>query len=282
MVYLDRLAAEVGEDSRDRRPLHDLITANALMDAARAAGYRIVGIGSDYSATDRFDNADVCFCEQRGLRELEQVALGLTPFGALPLERWTVDAHRHKILDSFAALDRSASIPGPKLVFAHIVAPHPPFVFGPAGEHREPSSVGFFDGDHFEGAPEEYVAGYRDQVQFVTRQVTVLVESLLSRPGVPPAIVLHGDHGPGSMLRWNDPARTDMRERMSIFAAYLLPGDPEVAISASITPITGVRTLATRYLGVNLPPLPDRSFFSTWERPYGFISVPPADNAEGR
>ena len=29
-----------------------------------------------------------------------------------------------------------------------------------------------------------------------------MIDTLLDRPGPKPAIVIHGDHGPGSMLRW--------------------------------------------------------------------------------
>ena len=60
MSYLDDVAA-VMRTSRDRRPLDYLIQKNALMQAARKAGYRVVGISSDYLATERWDDADsVC------------------------------------------------------------------------------------------------------------------------------------------------------------------------------------------------------------------------------
>jgi hypothetical protein len=282
MSYLDELSVQMEKGSRDRRPLHDLIQRNALMNLARRAGYRVVGIGSNYAATERLAAADVCVCEQRGLHDLEQTALGLTPLAALPLDRWTYDAHRQKVLDAFTALERSAAMPDRKLVFAHILSPHPPFVFGPNGQPRRGAApFGLYDGDHFRGSRAEYASGYRDQVRFVTARTAAIVETLLSRPGPPPAIVLHGDHGPGSMLRWNDPQATNMRERMGTFSAYYFPGANQPPFSAAMTPVNGARALASQYLGVDLPTLPDKSFFSTWERPYDLVAVRPAEERVG-
>jgi hypothetical protein len=271
--YLDEIADEVGEASRDRHPLDYLIQENALMKSARAAGYRVVGIGSNYSATERFRGVDTCVCEQYGLHEIERTAIALTPLAALSLDHWTYGAHRRKVLDSFEALERKAE-DARTLTFALILTPHPPFVFEPDGSPRRPVGLfSFLDGDHYPGSHAEYVAGYAAQVQFLTRRLTAVIESLLSRPGPTPAIVLHGDHGPGSELRWEDPARTNLRERLGIFSAYLFPGEPGPVLSPTMSPVNGARTLARRYLGVDAPPLPDRSLFSTWHRPFDFVPV---------
>jgi hypothetical protein len=276
LSYLDDVAAAMDSGSRDRRPLDYLIQHNTLMKLAKAAGYEVIGIGSDYAATERLDAADVCLCEQRGLHEIEQAAIGLTPFAALPLSPWTYDAHRQKTLDSFAALERSTARPARKLVFAHVLAPHPPFVFGPDGSPRQGSRpLSLRDGDHFDGDRLEYVNGYRDQAQFVANRIARLIEHLLAMPGAAPAIVLQGDHGPGSMLHWNDATATNMDERMGIFSAYFLPGEPEPALTPTISPVNGARAVARRYLGADLSPLAERSYFSTWDRPYDFLAVDP-------
>ena len=92
MNYLDDVAA-VMRNSRDRRPLDYLIQNNALMQAARKAGYQVVGISSDYLVTERWDGADICLCARYGLDELEQHVIWKTPLAALPLDRWTYGAH---------------------------------------------------------------------------------------------------------------------------------------------------------------------------------------------
>ena len=278
MNYLDDVAG-VMRNSRDRHPLDYLVQNNALMQAARKSGYQVVGISSDYLVTERWDGADICLCPRYGLDELEQRAIWKTPLAALPLGRWTYGAHRRKVAGSLESIGEfSSQDHAPVFVLAHVIAPHPPFVFGPDGSPRQPPQgveFDFSDGNHFLGSRREYISGYRDQTQFVTRELIALVESLLKRSGTPPVIVIHGDHGPGAMLDWKTARGTNMRERMSIFAAYYFP-DSGPVLYPDISPVNGARTLATRYLGLQLPLLADKSFFSTWDDPYGFIPVEPS------
>lgn len=282
LSYLDDLAGVVGKTSRDRRPLKYLIDRNALMRAAKAAGYRVVSIGSAYSATQTIDIADVCICDRQGFAELEYEALVSTPLAPLPLARWTYDAHRRKILDALAAVEGLALVPGRKFVFAHVIAPHPPFVFDAEGQARRPRRpFNFGDGDHFQGTRAEYVEGYRDQTRYLVGRLTRLVDRLIQQPGPAPVIVVHGDHGPGSNLRWSSASDSDFEERMSIFAAYAFPGEPRPRLHPGTTPVNAARLLARRYLGVNAPEVPDISSFSTWDEPYRFIRVG-ADDTQTR
>ncbi len=262
--YLDAVAAAMGKDAVDRRALAYLIDHNALLTLARRSGYRVVGVGSDYLATTRIPAAEVCLCDRYGLDIVEQAVLYATPLSALPLSRWTYVAHQRKVLDAFDAIETLTSQSERLFVFAHVIAPHPPFVFMADGTPREsPLPFTFNDGDQFRQSDDDYLKGYGEQTQFVTRRLISIVETLLNRPGPPPAIVLHGDHGPG---------RTNMTERLGIFAAYYFP-DSDVRLEDTVTPINLARALATTYLGVNLPPLADRSYFSEWNTPYDFTLV---------
>ena len=272
LSYLDDIITAVGAEQANRGPMAYLISANALTRLARRAGYLVIGIGSDYIATRHFDSVDVCLCEQYGFDEFQQSAVTLTPLGPL-LGKRPYDAHRGKVIASFDDIESVRSRPGRKFVFAHIVSPHPPFVFGPDGSPRAGDTAAdiFSDGDDFKGTPSDYVLGYRNQTQFLVRRLMMLVDSLLKGPGPAPVIVLQGDHGPGSMLRWQDPGGSNMTERMAILAAYYFPDGP--ALYPTITPINGARALARGYLGAALPFLPDRSAFSTWTHPYALVPV---------
>ena len=138
------------------------------------------------------------------------------------------------------------------------------------GSLRDPSASR--DGDHFDGDRTEYVEGYRNQARYVTSRLTKLVDHVLAQKGADPVIVIHGDHGPGSNLRWSSAEDSDLKERLSIFAAYAFPGVPEPPLLATdTTPVTGARLLAHHYLGVAAAQLPDASYFSTWSEPYRFI-----------
>ena len=270
LSYLDPVATS--QDSSDRRVLDYLIQNNALMKLARRAGYRVLAIGSDYAATEQVTSADYCHCEQFGLHEVEAAALNLTPLRALPLGHWTFGGHRRKIEGSLRHLREVSGESGPKLVFAHFLSPHPPFVFRPDGSAADNSGrlYSFLDGSQYPGSEEQYAAGYRGQAQFVAQQVLTAIDVILSRPGPKPVIVIHGDHGPGSTWDWDDLRGDKGRERMGIFSAYHFPSDSPSPLPEDITPVNGVRQLANRYLGTSLPAVPNVSLTSTWKQPFKF------------
>jgi hypothetical protein len=273
MSYLDRLAGGLKE-SEDRRALDYLIQHNAFFALAKRAGYRIVAIGSDYSATEHFTNVDECRCEQHGMSEFETVVLDRTPLGRLPFDRLTYGAHRRKIAEQFQQLETAADGHTPTLVFAHVIAPHPPFVFDREGRspRRPAGRFGFMDADQFNGTPAEYVSGYRGQTQFVASRILAVLERILGRPGPSPVIVVQADHGPASLWDW-DAAAGDARERLAIFSAYRLPGLDGSGLETDISPVNGLRIVANRYLGTTLPALENRSFTSSWGRPYKLTPV---------
>ena len=281
LSYLDPVATD--EESGDRRVLYYLIQNNALMKLARRAGYRVLAIGSNYAATEQLTSADRCHCEQFGLHEVEATAISLTPLGALPLTRWTYDAHRRKIESSLQHLRESSAEAGPKLVFAHLLSPHPPFVFTADGSPVDNSSrvYGFQDGRMFAGSAEQYAAGYRAQAQFLTQQVLAAIDTILARPGPPPVIVVHGDHGPRSMGDVEDMRGEKARDGVGIFSAYRFPGNPVAPLRDDMTPVNGIRLLANRYLGTSLPALPDVTFISTLQQPFKFKRLEPPVIAEG-
>jgi hypothetical protein len=272
-TYLDQLSSVVGGDSRDNTPLLSLITRNALLKRAKAAGYRVVVIGDPYLMSWTFESADECICPIYGLRGTERSAIELTPLAAFSLRNWDYASHRREVNSALDGLVSVVPENGPKFVFVHVLSPHPPFVFAPDGAPRQPDSLyRLNDGDDFQGTREEYVRGYRDQAAYIARRMAGFVEAVSARPGPRPVIVMHGDHGPGSMLRQNDAASTNVHERMSIFAAYAFPGEGPAPWPA-ITPINAARLLATRYLGAHLPPLADDSYFAGAKRPYEFVRV---------
>jgi len=275
LAYLDPVASAVGIKSGNRDALEFLIQHNAMMRLAKQAGYQVVAMGTDYTATKTFDEADVCVCQQYGISMFEQTVLAETPLAAAPLDPWTYGAHRAKILASLDALEAGMPSAQRQFVFAHILAPHPPFTFTPDGGFHHPARpFSISDGSDYLGSRDEYVQGYHDQATYVVTRVASIVRAILSRPGPRPVIVIHGDHGPGSRLQSNDAAGTDMTERTAIFEAYYFPDRPDLVYD-SITPINLARALSNQYFGTDLPRLPDVTFFSTPTHPYAFVKVWP-------
>jgi hypothetical protein len=163
-------------------------------------------------------------------------------------------------------------------VFAHLPTPHPPFLFGSHGEEINPE--GFFDlsdGNAFYSRygknRQDYLTGYRNQLQYIETLVSTMVDAILDNSSRPPVIVIQADHGPGAYLDWNDSKRTNMRERLGILNAYYLPGGGDTLLSDSITPVNTFRVIFNHYFGEHLELLPDESHFSLWHKPYWFVPV---------
>jgi hypothetical protein len=278
--YIPRLN-HVSRGPADRRGLGDLINDSRFFDAFAAAGYRIRAYASEYAlvrprrADERpspgvsLDEFSFAAYETTLLPTVLNV-LGL-PRGWLPM-----GLHRRHItwtLQHLAETEPSQ----PTLVFAHILAPHPPFAFdanGGARRTRMPALLS--DGDMWHrianGNGESYKSGYADTVRVLNERLLSAVRSIVARRRES-IVLVHSDHGPGSALEWENPGGTDMRERMGILLAARFPKGEAPPLAASVTPVNAYRAVLNRALGTTLPALDDRSFFSTWSEPHAYIDM---------
>lgn len=285
MAPLDELLLEAGSDetraSTNRRPLIELIQNNRVVRTLRGAGYRIISYPGEYSIT-QLGGADEVRGPWWSLDEYDYVLLGHTPVLTVsralgwPQHRVAHEAHRMAVEAAFDALDQGDRDPGPTFHYVHIVAPHPPFVFAADGSYRKSRSRNFFgDGatwhKYARRYKESYEAGYAAQAAYVDRRVLHALDGILAESASQPIVLIQGDHGPGGHLNWDDAAGTDMRERMGILSAYLLPNPSE--ISPSITPVDSFRVVLNQALGTNLPLIGGQSWFSSFSTPYAFENV---------
>jgi hypothetical protein len=245
------------------------IAHNALRQLLRQCGYRFIINQSGFYFTDDLA-PDAVLSPWSSLTEFEGLLLAGSPYEILAhrlnfeLNPQSFAAHRQRIRDSFAGLQEAYRLPGPKLVFAHIVSPHPPFVFDADGLEIQPAyPYSMNDGDDFKGTPEEYRDGYPKQVQFVNRQVQQVVDSLLANSETPPVIIIQADHGPGLGLDWDSPDNTCLWERTSILNAYYLPGIEADELYPSISPVNSFRVVLNQYFGTDLPLLADDTYFTS-------------------
>lgn len=269
------------ENANGRQYFTALIRENHVTQLLEACGYRTVAFESGFYFTNH-PEVDRLLSPGSGLNELESLLLSGSPpdvlVDALELEVDATDhgyaAHRARTLFAFEELQRLAGDAGPKFVFAHILAPHPPFVFDAEGNPIQPGrgySIG--DGDDFKGAWEEYRRGYAGQVRFVNSLLEQAIETILAESGSPPVIILQGDHGPGGFLDWSAPDQTCLWERTSILNAYYLPDSGEAQLYPGISPVNSFRVVLNAYFGADLPLLPDRTYFTSHRLPRRQIDV---------
>ena len=256
-----------------------LMVENRIMRLLKACGYKTVSIESGFYYTNHFDT-DVRLSSGTILSEFERLLLADTPWDVLMDALDLTPAgdshpgHRVRVLDSFKYLSNLPRMAGPKFVFAHIVTPHPPYVFGPQGEAMDPGwSYSMADGSNYSGDWAGYRQGYAAQVQFINQKVEQTVDAILAKSDQPPVIIIQGDHGPGGSLDWGSPERTCLWERSGILNAYYLPGSGKDALYSEISPVNSFRVVLNTYFGADLPLLPDETYFTSHELPRQIIDI---------
>ena len=266
MEYLDTEALAARSDAVNHSRLVQLIHDSRVARILRERGYRVVHFSSGCDATETNPYADV------------NVPCGhLSDFAATmirstfirPVDRYlTAYVHPRRITCEIDELARARDPMRPSFVFAHLVAPHPPFVFGRNGEWLPDPGVA----DSGVNAWSDR-AKYVDELLAVNTKLRVAIEAILRDVRRPAVIVLQGDHGPASLDEWRRPGDRFLHERLTILDAYLVPPRVRRAIYPSITPVNSFRMLLDAYGGADLPTLADRSYFSTYDHPFALSEV---------
>jgi hypothetical protein len=170
-------------------------------------------------------------------------------------------------------LKRVPELAGPKIVFTHIVGPHPPFVLDADGNPIQPVWPYNLRDATFLGTPDEYVSGYVEEAIYLNRRLEEVIEVILSTSERPPIIILQGDHGPGNYFDQDRLDDSCLRERYSILNAYYFPDQNYAALYPSISPVNSFRVVFNTYYGTDLPLLEDRSYYASWLAPFDFTEV---------
>ncbi len=275
-----------GARSINRIPLFSLIRDSRVFQLLRAQGYRLVTTSSGYPFTELQNSDEYLSPYLSSLNELERFFLSTTALDAivstdleignklryyLPLPGY--QASRERIIFSLEQLQNIPRLEYPKLVFVHIVGPHPPFVLDRNGNpiHSDhPYLAG--DGTAFGGTTEEYQREYIDQLIYINHQMESVVDAILSQSHRQPVIIIQGDHGPGSLLARDSLENTCLFERTSILNAYYLPEGLNM-LYPEITPVNSFRVVFNAIFNTQLPLLPDETYFSPQSWPYDFTPV---------
>ncbi len=257
------------------------IQNNRTFRLLKGLGYTTVSLESevDYTEIKEFDKYLSSFLPFNKFESLLLVDSPLEPinniFGlGIPIPSYTTHTIRTQY-DLRTLKEIPTSIPGPKIVYAHIVTPHPPFIFdqnGNAIQQKKPYSL--WDNTSFTGGQSDYRSGYVDQVIFINREIFDVVSNIIEKSETPPIILIMGDHGPASMFTWRLDAPGCVWERTSNFYAMLLPGhQADGILYPSMTPVNVFRLIFNTYYGADLPLLDDRTYMMSWQQPTLNIDV---------
>ena len=272
MNYIQSFPEKYSEDRNNRMGIIAMISENLLRHELECRGYKTVAFDTGLFWT-KWENVDYFLSQSFGPFEDIHVLGKLTNFEALlfnttigraindgvltfnekqaPVSVDQHDDHRNRILFTFDQLEKVPSLPSPKIVFVHILSPHPPMVFGPNGEAV---SYGDFKATLSDVDKERFfLNAYADQVSFLNSALKQAVISIVQQSKTSPIIIIQGDHG------WADRNKED---KLSILNAYHLPNVDEQFLYPKITPINTFRLIMSHYFNADYPLLPDESYYS--------------------
>jgi hypothetical protein len=172
---------------------------------------------------------------------------------------------RERVDFVFADVLRKITRPGPKFVFAHIMAPHQPFIYNRDGSYTKGFNPAF---GSVKGLPET-ISAYRDQVHYLNSLLENMISEILSQSATDPIIVLQGDHGL-RLTRYSkgvEGSRTDEfngtcpRELLTNLNAMYLPGDKgRKNFYDSISSVNTFRLIFDSYFGGNYGFVEDHAY----------------------
>ncbi len=290
MDYIQTLVPNLDPDNTNRDVLWSLIENNRVMQLMKSLGYKTVAFSTGLDGTD-LQGVDIYY--SAGTMDEIVTLSAVSPFESmliytsgglilsdslivlpsyLPILKYPFEVRRARTLTAFEKLSEIPELEEPTFTFAHIIAPHPPFVFDRDGnpiDPNEPFSLGFAYGKETEAELKDFVRGYREQLIFVNRRITQVIEDILAKSETPPIIILQADHGPKA----NSPKIPYTHERMTILNAYYIQGKTSELLYDNITPVNSFRVVFNEVFGGEFELLPDKVYYSEYRKPYKFYDL---------
>lgn len=185
--------------------LWEMIRNSQVREVLQERGYGTIGFETGFVWTELL-NADIYYQPSilfSDLNIFEIYYLQNTPFDLIFDNSYDLDTrlseiYRERTLTLLTHLPDAAEMDGPQFVFAHILQPHPPFVFdvdGNSANWHKYSLPGFNPATRSGYSPEGYAAGYVVEVQYIEKAILPPLEAILTyKPDS--TIILTADHGP--------------------------------------------------------------------------------------
>jgi phosphoglycerol transferase MdoB-like AlkP superfamily enzyme len=247
-----------------------LIKVNRVASFFKQHGYTFVAFDSGYEQT-RIPTADIYMAPpQSGVSGAEflfdmmffdttigRVYMRLLGEKFRPLQAM-FDAHRERILFTLDNLPNFGPRDGNYFIYAHIISPHVPYVFGPNGEPIRGTDPYTLLDNH--PGHEQNLALYAGQVNYLNKLLMQTIDDILANSETTPIIIIQGDHS-SKVFSGPEPDTTTRRKLLlPILNAYLLPEGGSAEMYASITPVNSFRFVLNRYFGTQIELLPDESY----------------------
>ncbi len=206
------------------------------------------------------------------LNAFESVLVDYSPLAFFLNEDNHFKIRRNKLLNQFSFLagEKMKSLPEPYFLYAHIMAPHPPFVLNENGDFIKGKDKwkdrGDFDLREGILSIAEYKKYYIDSIKFANKKIKRIVENLMSLKSKP-VIIIMSDHGSRMIFDVND--RFFVKEKLFNFLSVYTPHKSAGKIFyKNVTPVNVFPVILNAYFNANISLSEDSGFF---EHPPHFI-----------
>jgi hypothetical protein len=178
------------------------IRHNDLMDRLEAQGYETSAFATGFAWSEiveahHYYTPPYWYAPT----ELEAMLLLQTPLRFLPIDIQAVWGYRYRYRTSnlLEHLPDASMDPGAQFVFAHIIQPHPPFVFladgSPASPRGTVNPLWLEDNSAPEYNVADYNRGYMEQLSYISAAILPVLSDIVSN-APDSIIIITGDHGP--------------------------------------------------------------------------------------
>ena len=278
MNYINFLADEIGTEVRNYKPLNEknygLYPNNMVIKNFKEMDYKIITFNTFALHLHENPLADETFCHRDKFlldNRLVDVLARTSIFGYY-VERWAEGELRQVTLCAFENFGNAGNVfDEPVFVWAHVMLPHPPWIFGPNGEEITPGKpLLITDNPEFRDSGWEPKRQYIQQVQFANKKTIEAVENILEN-NKNAIIIIQGDHGTAWETNWMDPSKDDTWQRLRNFDAIYFPDENKrVQLNDDRTLVNTFRIVFNSYFGSDYEMLEDKMYWGWNAKPYYF------------
>jgi len=282
MDYLPELLASDSErESAGMQHVFALFHKNRVFSIARERGYDVMVFSPGLESLEPRAEDVTVLTPPGVLGEFEMVLIDRTIASRIIQAGyylrynnpayWRYAFRRERILYMFDELPRLARVESakPRLVFATMLVPEPPYLFTRDGGRAQPFGPGSLANDRmFRGRESEYQEAYLDQVHFVNQKLAEAARLIIESSKRPVAILILSSRGaPPALTR--QPDATVERYRNLLMARFPQPAtDPANAFRDDLSLVNVFPLTMNRLFGAGLPLRPDVTYTVAENRPF--------------
>lgn len=277
MKYLEEFGRLYPKKKYDKDAIYQLYADNQVFRLLHKHGYTIHLVPTSGFYVPPGITADYIHKSEKIFSELQNMLLNLTPLPAL-IARFTrigdfqFKQHRNSILYAFKKTAEIAAEESPKMVYAHIVTPHTPFVFTETGE------LVIYDSS-FQWEPTlegtAFFRAHNRQLTFTNKKIIELVDAIDRQAKRETIILIQSDHGQRYGMDFNAPnvEPAVWNDSYPNLMAYRLPKGDTPLFYEGMTPVNTFRLIFERYFKYDFQRLPDKNYYSSEKTLFCFKDV---------